>query len=295
MFAWRLEMLIAASFLAVALSPVASGAWAAAPDHVGLPAAGEGQKPIAIEIVNDGPIRKGSLLDLLLPIRDDNSSEAERSLGFALRGRPWIDVVMSDGEVAVAIVHAHRREVSRSESKDRSKVTVSYRYTVRAAIARRGERDEITQDVDVSTSYSSGSSRRSPTSSDDHIAFERTGRELAVKVREWLLPRLPSLRPDGLEVGFRHVNKFKWIVKGDGLEVTEVQPGSPADTCGLRPGDRIKKIDRESGTLEMSERVWTWRFEPGGATAQIEIERDKQRQMLRLELPVPTAGPRRGR
>lgn len=285
-------MLIAASLICAALTPVALGSTtgparlADAPDAVG-------QKPIAIEVVSDGPIRKGSLLDLLLTVHDSNVSEAERSLGFALRDRPWLDVVMSDGEVAVAIVHAHRWESSRNESKDHTKINVSYRYTVRAAIARKGERDEIEHEIFVNTSYSVGSSRTSPTSSEDHIAFERVGRELAGKVRGWLLPRLPSLRPDGLEVGFRHVNKFKWVVKGDGLEVTEVQPGSPADRCGLRPGDRIKKIDRESGTLEMSERVWTWRLDPGGSVAQIEIERDKQRQTLRLELPVP--GPRRGR
>jgi hypothetical protein len=230
---------------------------------------------------------RGGLLEYLLAAIDDEGANAERGLAHALADRPWLRVVPGEGEAANAVSRAHRSIDSRSRSKDGKKTTITYRYAVSAGIAIPGERDSIEAERSVTRTYSEGASRQSPTRSEDRDAFEDAGRELAKKAREWILPRIAALRPDGPDAGFRHKTKFRLLFKGDGLEVTEVSPGSPAARAGLRVGDRIRRVDAESGTVQMDERVLTFRLEPPGTRVALEVERDRQRQAIALELERP--------
>jgi len=244
--------------------------------------------PIAVEIGNPGDSHDG-LLDMLLAV-DDDTLVAERELADALSDRPWLRVVADRGEAAVAVSRGRRSISSRSRSKDGKRTTITFRYFVSAGIAVRGDRDSIEVETLVSHTYAEGSGRMYPTRSEDRDAFRRAGRELAGKARAWLLPRIAALRPDGPDAGFRHRTRFRFLLKGDGLEVTDVMPGSPAESAGLRVGDRIRRIDREDGTVQMDERVCTWRLEPPGTRVELEIERDRQREVVAVVLegaPAP--------
>jgi len=247
------------------------------------------RRPIALE-VGSGATSRGGLLDLLFAVRDDDASAAERGLADALAGRPWLQVVDTEGEAAVAVSRCLRGVSSRNRSKDGKRTTITFRYAVSAGVAIRGDRDSVEAEVLVSRTYSEGASRMYPTAGEDRDAFRRAGQELAGKVRAWILPRIPTLRPDGPDAGFLHKARFKWLLKGDGLEVTSVAAGSPAERAGLRVGDRIRRIDAEDGTSEMDERVYTWRLESAGTRVMLEVEREKQRRTLAVELASPPAG-----
>ncbi len=257
------------------------------PQAAGSPAV----NPIAIEIGQQSRDR-GGLLDLLVPYSDNDTLPAERALADALSGRFWIDLTDGNPEVAVAVRWQQRNDSRPSRSKDGKNITITYTYKVSAAIATRREKDQIDAEATVSTTYAASSSRREPSRSNDRDGYQRAGRELGTKVRTWVLSRIETLRPDGPAPGFRHQIKRKLLIIGDGLEVTDVAPDSAAALAGLRPGDRIRKVDGESGTNQMDERVLTWRVGSGVIPVRLEIERDKKRQTIAFDL-TPTRRPAR--
>jgi hypothetical protein len=256
--------------------------------------AGPATGPITIEVGESATVT-GGLLDLLLPTRDDDVMAAERELASELGDRPWLQVARDRADAAVAVNRCTRSVSSRGRSKDGTKVTITFRYAASAGIATRGDRGTIEAETLVTQSYPEGSYRRNPSKAEDHEAFRRVGRELAGKVREWLLPHVAALRPDGPDAGFEHRTRSKLLIKGDGLEVTEVAAGGPADRSGLKVGDRIRKVDNEGNTSKMDERVRTWHLAPPGTRVAIEIERERQRQTVEvvLERPRHAGSPRR--
>lgn len=245
-------------------------------------------RPIEVE-VGTSANQRGGLLDLLLAASDDDAEAVERELRGSLDDRPWLRVVSSEGEAAVAVNRCRRTISSRRRSRDGKETSFTFRYAVSAAIAIRGERGSIEAETLVTRSYSASSGRQSPTAREDRDAYRRTGDELARKAREWLLPRIAALRPDGPDAGFTHRTRFRMLLKGDGLEVTGLTPGSAADRAGLRVGDRIRRIDREGGTVQMDERVRTWRLEAEGTQVALEVERDHERTTMVVELERPGA------
>lgn len=243
------------------------------------------RSPIALE-VGTGATRRGGLLELLFSMGDDATGASERGLGDGLRERPWLQIVPADGEAAVLVTHSHRTISSERRGRDRN-VSRTFKYTVRAAVAIRGERGELEAERLVTRSGEVGSERLLPSRHDDRTAFREAGDALAREACDWLLARMPALRPDGPDAGFQHKVRTKWLVRGDGLEVTAVGPGTPAERAGLQVGDRIRRVDAEAGTREMDERVRSWRLEEAGTRVSLEVERGGRRVPLAVELAAP--------
>ena len=263
------------------LFAVAVGLLAAA----GVPgaAAQASEAPIAVEVGGDGDRQRGFLDSL----GSEDTDASEREIEHALRSRPWLELVGRDAEVTIEVTRRSVGESSRSKPKD-GKVSVSWRFVVRATIRTRGERDTLEATTTSSESLTESEAARNRRETyRDSTTFQHLGRELADKAEDWILSRIDLLRPERPDAGFRHDVKHKWLVKGDGLEVTEVLPGSPAALAGLAVGDRIRAIDGEKGTSEMDLRARTWWFEVPTRPVRLDVERDKGHRLIECEVLPP--------
>ena len=191
----------------------------------------------------------------------------------------WLRVVERDGEVKVTVDRRERTETSRSTDK-KGGVTVNHRYTASATVLIGGDRDRI----DADTTYSQGPS----STRDDSAQFDAVAKELAVNIANRIAQNLDAMRPNRPQAGFDHKAKYKMLIRGDGLEVTAVEPGSPAEAAGLQVSDRIRSIDGEKGTDQMSARVYSWWTDLPGARYTLEVERNKQRRIVQMSLLSPT-------
>ena len=191
----------------------------------------------------------------------------------------WLRVVERDPEVNITVDRRERTETSRSTDK-KGGVTINHRYTASATLQIGGNRDRI----DADTTYSQGPSA----SRDDNAQFGNVAKELAGRIAARVGQDLDTLRPNRPQAGFDHKTKYKMLIRGDGLEVTGVAPGSPAESSGLQVGDRIRGIDGEKGTDQMSARVYGWWTDLPGARYNLEVERNKQRRIVQLSLLPPT-------
>jgi hypothetical protein len=190
----------------------------------------------------------------------------------------WMRMVERDPEVKVTIDRRERTETSRSTDK-KGGVTINHRYTASASLQIGGDRDRI----DADTTYSQG-----PTSTrDDAAQFDNVAKELAKKIALRIGENLDAMRPDRPRAGFDHKAKYKMLIRGDGLEVLSVAPGSPAEAAGLQVSDRIRSIDGEKGTDQMNARVYSWWTDAPGASYNLEVERNKQRRTVQLSLAPP--------
>ena len=206
---------------------------------------------------------------------EDTASDLEGQL----RKYPWLQLVSRDPEVTVVVDRRARTETSRSTNK-KGEVTINHRYTASATVAI-GDRER--DRVEADTTYSQG-----PTATrDDSSQFDDVAKELAGNISTRILQSLDALRPNRPQAGFAHKTKYKMLLRGDGLEVTAVEPGSPAEEAGLQVGDRIRAIDGEKGTDQMHTRVLSWWTDLPGARYTLEVERNKQRRPVQLSLLPP--------
>lgn len=240
--------------------------------------------PIRVQ-VGEAATARGGLLEHTLVLASRDTARIERELASAVGGRDWVRVTSTDPEVAVALRRTSRTQSSRSFSKDRKKVSVSFVYTASADIGVRGEHAQLDARVTDSRTYAVNASRQEPTEYEDREAFDRAARDVGTKARAWILERLVLLRPGGPDAGVRHRIRHKLAVVPDGLEVMEVVAGSAAERAGLRPGDRIRRVGLEGGTVDMDERVRVWRLLPSATSVTLEIECDGARRTLTLVLP----------
>jgi hypothetical protein len=116
------------------------------------------------------------LLDLLLAAPDQDAAAAEREMADVLSEKPWLRVVSSGGEAAVAVSRTRRVIDTRSESKDGKQTTIRFKYVVSAGIAISGDRGTIEAEMIVARNYSISDRQHSPSRSEDRDAFERAGR-----------------------------------------------------------------------------------------------------------------------
>lgn len=233
--------------------------------------------PIAVQVTSPMASERGFGRIMSGAVTGDTDATA-RAVERDLQKLRWLRLVDRDPEVKVTIDRRERTETSRSTDK-KGGVTIHHRYAASASLQIGGSRDR----VDADTTYSQG-----PTASrDDAAQFDAVARELAGRIAVRISQNLDAMRPNRPQAGFDHKVKYKMLVRGDGLEVTAVGPGSPAEAAGLQVNDRIRSIDGEKGTDQMNARVYSWWTDPPGARYNLEVERNKQRRTVELSLLPP--------
>jgi S1-C subfamily serine protease len=65
--------------------------------------------------------------------------------------------------------------------------------------------------------------------------------------------------------------------------VTAVKPGTPAEKAGLKPGDKIAKMEGQP-ILSIADVQWVLQQAKDGSPVKIEVDRDGQREMISLDL-----------
>jgi PDZ domain len=240
-------------------------------------AAAADNAPISVQISSALSGEKGFSKIMSSASTGDTDATA-RDVERELQKLRWLRMVERDPEVKVTVDRRERTETSRSTDK-KGGVTINHRYTASASLQIGGDRDRI----DADTTYSQG-----PTSTrDDAAQFDTVAKELANKIAARVSQNLDEMRPNRPRAGFDHKAKYKMLIRGDGLEVLSIAPGSPAEEAGLQVGDRIRNIDGEKGTDQMNARVYSWWTDAPGARYNLEIERNKQRQTVQLSLAPP--------
>lgn len=246
----------------------------------GLPIAASGadNAPITVQVSSALAGERGFSKIMSSASTGDTDATA-RDVERELQKMRWMRVVEREPEVKITIDRRERTETSRSTDK-KGGVTINHRYTASATVLIGGDRDRI----DADTTYSQGPS----STRDDNSQFDAVAKELATNIAARIAQNLDEMRPNRPRAGFDHKAKYKMLIRGDGLEVLAVEPGSPAEEAGLQVGDRIRAIDGEKGTDQMNARVFSWWTDAPGARIALEVERNKQRRIIPLTLAPPT-------
>jgi hypothetical protein len=243
-----------------------------------LQAADADNAPIAVQITSSLAEERG-FSKLLSSASTGDVEATARDVETQLRKHRWMQLTDRNPEVVVNVDKRERIETSKS-TNNKGEVTINHRYTASATVrVGDSERDR----VDADTTYSQG-----PTATrDDRAQFEGVAKELSNNIAARVMQSLDRLRPNRPRAGFGHKTKYKMLFRGDGLEVTSVQPGTPAEEVGLQVGDRIRSIDGEKGTDQMNDKVLSWWTELPGARYTMEVERNKQRRPVQIWLEAP--------
>jgi hypothetical protein len=183
-------------------------------------------------------------------------------------GARWVKVVAANPEALVYIDQRSRTETSQTD--DKGNVTVTHTYRIQGSVDVAGLRAPIAAEGEILDSP--GAYR------DDAAKFSLMSSEVASRALGIIGSRLDVLRPNRAQTGFTFQAKYRFGVKGDGLEVTSVTPGGPAEQAGLRVKDRIRSINGEKGTDQMSFLAQYGWIDGPGRRYQIQFDRDKKPQ-----------------
>jgi PDZ domain-containing protein len=201
----------------------------------------------------------------------DTARDIERLVG----NQRWARLVSGSPEVVITIHNRERIERRRSYDK-KGNLSIEHRYSADGTVEIDRRRSQVHAELDFTEGQYS--------TRNDSDQFEKVAEKLWTEIAGIVLSDLNALRPDRPEAGFDHAAKYKLLVKGDGLEVRSVDPGSPAEQAGLQVKDRIRRIDDEKGTSQMDYRARTWWVEAPGTRVSLEYERDKARQTVQITL-----------
>jgi hypothetical protein len=201
----------------------------------------------------------------------DTARDIERLVGT----QRWARLVSGNPEVIISITNRERIERRRTYDK-KGNESIEHRYSADGTVEIDRRRSQVHAEVDFTEGQYS--------TRNDSDQFEKVAEKLWAEISGIVLSDINALRPDRTEAGFDHAAKYKLLVKGDGLEVRSVEPGSPAELAGLQVKDRIRRIDDEKGTSQMDYRARTWWVESAGTRVSLEIERNKARQTVQLTL-----------
>ena len=241
-------------------------------------AAGADNAPISVVVTSALDDQKG-FGKLMSSASTGDVERTARDVEVELKKHRYLQMVGGDAEVVVNVDRRERTETSRSTNK-KGELTVNHRYTASATVRiGKSERDR----VDADTTYSQGPS----STRDDRAQFESVAKELSKNIAARILQSLDELRPNRPRAGFDHKAKYKMLFRGDGLEVTSVDPGGPAAEAGLEAGDRIRSINGEKGTDQMNAKVQSWWTDLPGAVYTLEVERNKLRRNVQIALVEP--------
>jgi hypothetical protein len=206
------------------------------------------------------------------------ADEVARRLADSRRLRS-LNFTAQEPEVWVTIGDCWRDETSRSRNKDGTE-SVGSRYKVVGSVDF--DRRHVPIDAEVIRVHNTKDSR------DDSFHFEEAAHLFADRAFDGILSFLDALRPNRPQPGFDFKAKHKFLLKGNGLEVTAVAPLSPADRAGLAVGDRIRMIEGEKGTDDMyvlARELW---LRPAGSRVALEVERGKKRHTFEIVLLPPS-------
>jgi hypothetical protein len=235
----------------------------------------EPQGPIAIQVTTSLDLeRKKGLGRLWSEVSRGDVGDSARELERILVRYRWARVVSDAPEMLLVVESRERDERGRWQGKDGE--TVEHLYAVEATLEVGDDRVPLRAEQEF---------RQGPKDArNDWVHFGKAAEKLVGEIAVVVTRKLPDLRPAAPEAGFTHEAKYRFLIKGDGLEVTWVAPGSPAERAGLQVKDRIRRIDGEKGTNEMDERAHTWWLERTGTRVALEVERSKQRRPVELTL-----------
>jgi len=240
--------------------------------------AAEDNAPVAVSVTSSQAAEPGGLRGLLSTAVSGDVAESARDLELALKNFRVVRLTAEKPEAVVTVTHRARSE-SRSTDKE-GRVTLTHRYSANASV-QVGE-DRVP--VEGSTTFTQGPG----TYRDDAVQFRNLANALAASVVGAISQHIDTLRPGRPQHGFDYEAKYRFMIKGDGLEVTSVAPGSPAERAGLQVKDRIRAINGEKGTDQMKGVASSWWVEPSGTRFALEVERNKKRQNVDLTL-LPVA------
>jgi hypothetical protein len=230
--------------------------------------------PIEVMVTSSIESSKG-LSRILAGAAEGDTAATARDVEKALSGARWLRLVPIGGEAIVHVERRARTESSRTRDKN-GKESVTHRYTAQAVVTLGDSRRSI--EAETTRTYGASDTR------DDAAHFRTLANDLAARAAGEILARLDDLRPDRPLHGFTHQAKYKMLIRGDGLEVISVEPGSPAEHAGLQPGDRIRRIGTEKGTDQMNALVAEWWVSAPGTRVGLEVERKKERAPFELTL-----------
>lgn len=243
---------------------------------IGAAQAASDNAPVTVQVRSPQEDERG-LSRVLTAAVAGNTLDTALAVEHALSFPRWLKVVPASAEATVYIERRSRTETSSTD--DQGRTTVTHTYRIQGLVEVAGLRAPIAVERQV---FDTPGAYR-----DDPAKFSEMAGEVASRAIAAIAERLDTLRPNRAQSGFTFKAKYKFGVKGDGLEVSRVTPGGPADQAGLREKDRIRSIDGEKGTDQMSALAQSWWVDGPGRRYQVEYERDKRRQVVELTLQAP--------